>query len=347
MAKLENIDETTAAAASLAPGSNPVGPANKAWAFGKIVNAVAGMDQETINKFVAMIDQIGHEADSIGDGDADSNKATINAKPSGAAAQVVSRLESVETIMSEVIKEDISVLFEGDELSEEFKTKVATIIESAINMKVSAKVVELEEQYDELLAEEVESLAKDMIGNLELAVDSIAESWLKDNEVAIVSTLRSDLTEQFLEDLHSLFETHYINVPEDKVDVVEEQAARIEELEEIASKVLEENLELQRTIEEATKLASMDEALEEAAVGLTMNDSEKLRELAESIEFSNEDDFKKKVKVLKEAHFGGTTERKTSSMLFEETEVIGEEIDDKNISGSMAAYVKAIDRTMR
>ncbi len=343
---IESLDET-AAAASLTPGSSPVGPANKAWAFGKIVNAIPGMDQETINKFVAMIDQIGHEADSIPGSDASKNKASVDTKPSGAAVQLVTRLEAVDDVMRSVIKEDISTLFEGDDLSEEFKTKIETIIESAINLKVGAKVIELEEAYEEQLSEEVEEIAKDLIGTLEVAIDSIAETWLENNEVAIVSTLRSDLTEQFLEDLHGLFATHYIDIPEDKVDIVEEQALRIEELEEIASEVLEENLSLKRTIEEATAEFEVAEALDSVTEGMVATDAEKLRELAESVEFTSATDFTKKLGVLKEAHFT-TVKKPTASVLFEETEILDEEVSsEKKLTGSMAQYVKAIERGNR
>ena len=187
----EVLDETTAAAASLTPASRPAGAANKSWAFGKIVQAIPGMDQETINRFVAMIDQIGHEADSIGNSNAEANKNSINMKPSGAGVQLVSRLESfeVDDALRTVINEDISSLFEGDELSEDFKTKVSTIIESAINLKAAAKVVEIEEAYEVALQEEVESIAEDLIGTLETAVDAIAEQWLIDNEVAVLVIL--------------------------------------------------------------------------------------------------------------------------------------------------------------
>lgn len=340
------LDETTAAAASLSPGSQPAGAANKSWAFNKIVQAIPGMDQETINKFVAMIDQIGHEADSIGNGDAEANKNTLNMKPSGAGVQLVTKLESfeVDDALRTVINEDISSLFEGDELSEDFKTKVSTIIESAINLKVNAKLVELEESYENALQEEVEAIAEDLIGTLETAVDAIAESWLEQNEVAVVSTLRADLTEQFLEDLHGLFATHYIDVPEDKVSIIEEQAARIEELEELASEALEENLSLKRAIDEATEEAEIESALDEATRGLVDTDAEKLRSLAESVEWVDASDFAKKVGVLKEAHFV-TAPAPKASMLFEEVENLDEEVEGPKLTGNMAQYLKAIERT--
>jgi hypothetical protein len=349
VANVEELDET-AALASLKPGSQPPGKANKSWAFGKIVNAVAGMDHETINKFVAMIDQIGHEADSIPGGDAVKNKNSIETKPSGAAAQVVNRLESVEIedALRAVIQEDVATLFEGDDLSEDFKTKVGTIIESAINMKVAAAKVTIEEAYEAKLAEEVEEIAKDLIGTIELAVDAIAEQWLVDNEVAVVSTLRADLTEQFLEDLHGLFATHYIDVPEDKIDILEDQAARIEELEALASQALEENLSLKAAISEATEEAEIEQAIEEAATGLVATDVEKLRNLAESVEFSDVAEFKSKLGILKEAHFSTTTPKSSSSMLFEENaEIISDEELPKPRPGVMDKYVQAIERSIR
>jgi hypothetical protein len=343
--ELEDEIDESAASDTLKPNSMPVGPANKSWAVGKIVNAVAGMDHETINKFVATMELIGKEARNIPDGDAAKNKSTLSTKPSAAAVQLVTKLEDVDDALASVIREDVSALFEGQELTEEFKERVSTLIESAINMKVAAKAAELEDQLSTQYEEEMDSISESLIVEMDRYLDEAVNEWISENEVAIESSIRADLVEEFVESLRALFETHYISVPEERVDVIEEMGNRIEELELLASEKIDEAEELRAEIEQILALSALDEMSE----GLTDSESEKLAELAESVEFSDVEEFKSKVSVLREQYFG--TGVRAPSMaaqnLFEQAEHISEDVEKPAVPRSMQTYVSTISRTHR
>lgn len=340
---IEEIDES--AADSLRPNSMPVGPANKAAAIAKVVDAMAGMDKETINKFVATINQIGHEADNIPGGAAAKNAGTLSTKPSGAAVQLVTKLESLETSVGDLIKEDVAEIFVGEELTEEFKDKVSTLIESVINLKVSQRLQSLEEEYDAKFETLMEETIDGFASQLNDYLDDAVVEWIEQNQVAVESSLRSDLTEDFIENLKGLFETHYINVPEDKVDIVEEMSTRIDELEALVSEQIEEKKILETSLEEA----AAREALSEMTKGLTESEVEKLEELAESVEFANVDEFKKKVGVLKETYFRSEeiTRDSVPSVLFEETDKLEDELNERVLPHSMNKYVDILSRTSK
>lgn len=342
--EVEELDEESAGAKTLKPNSMPVGPANKAAAIGQIVDAMAGMDKETINKFVATINQIGHEADLIPGGDAAKNKNTINTKPSNAGVQLVTKLESVEASVSDLIKEDVSEIFEGEELSEDFKNKVSTLIESVINLKTAQRIAAIEEEYEAKYNEEMDAISENLIATLDDYLNYSVGEWLAQNRVAVESAVRADLAEGFMESLKALLSTHYIDVPDDRVDIIEEMNERIEELELFASEKLDE-IEALRNEKAMMEAAAV---VAEAAKGMTESDAEKLTKLSESVEFSSIEDFKEKVSILKEQHFKVETTKPTAStVLFEEAEKIDEEEETKKIRGPMDAYVQSISRAVR
>lgn len=334
-----SLDET-AALDSLKPNSMPVGAANKAFAAAAAVKAINAMGPETINKFMASIAQIGHEADDIPSSSASKNKATIDTKEE----------VSIDDDMKSIIKEDISKLFEGEDLKEEFKEKVSVLFESAINMKVNQKVLELEEAYDAALNEELETIAEGLTVSLDKFLDYSVTKWAEANEVAIESTIRADLAESFVDDLHTLFKSHYITVPEDRVDVVEEMEDRIAELEAALNEQINEKLELESAIEELdAELISREaeKTFADLADGLAESDVERFRDLAESVEFTSVEDFKKKAEILKESIFTKEpTAKDSSTTLFEETNLIESE-EKAPVKNAMSAYVETITNTIR
>jgi hypothetical protein len=338
----DELDES-AASATLKPNSMPVGAANKAAAIGKVVDAMAGMDKETINKFVATINQIGHEADSIGGGEASSNKNTINAKPSGAGVQLVAKLESLDASVSDLIREDVTEIFEGTDLTEEFKTKVSTLIESVINLKTAERVAAIEEEYESKYNEEMDIVAENLVETLDDYLSYAVGEWMDQNIVAIESAVRADLAEGFMENLKDLLSTHYIDVPEDRVDIIEEMSQRIEELELLASEKIDEAAELAAAIDNLEAV----EVVSEMTKGLTESDAEKLIKLSESVEYISIDDLKTKVGILKEQHFKGEVTKPAQTVLFEETDKIAEDEEPRKVRGPMDAYVQSISRTVR
>jgi len=351
--EVENDDEDdldeSAASDTLRPNSKPIGAANKSSAVGKIINAVAGMDKETVNKFVATMELIGKEDKNIPAGDAAKNKNTLNTKPSNAGVQLVTKLEAVDDSMAEIIREDVANIFDGEEITEEFKTKVTTLIESVINMKADARIVEIQEEIEAKFEEELDTMATGLVEMMDAWLDATTNDWLAENQVAIDSTIKNELTEQFIEGLKALFETHYVDVPEDRVDVVAEMNDRIEELERMVSEKISVNEELQDQID----TMSAENALEEMSEGLTATEAEKLTELAESVEFSDVNEFVSKIGILREQYFGtesgkkSSSSRRSSNVLFEETDVMEEDIKKPAVTGSMASYVNSLSRTVR
>lgn len=346
--ELEDLEEESAAAKTLKANSMPVGPANKSSSLSKVITKLAGMDKETINKFVASMDWVNDAADGVDSGASASNKSTIKAKPSNAVAEEV----ELDEVVRSVIAEDIATLFEGEDLKEEFKEKLSVIVESAINLKVSQRTAELEEEYEEALLNEVTEIKDALVDNLDALLDSVIDNWLDENEVGITTSIKADLSEQFIEDLRTLFETHYITVPEDRVDVVEELTNRIEELEESLNAQLAENVELEKTIEEKDfqiEESLISDKLEELSEGLSETDKERFFNLVENTEYTDLEEFTKKAEILKESiHTDKSNNKSATKVLFEEDEVIegdAEKGADK-LTGPMAHYVEAISRSI-
>jgi len=250
---------------------------------------------------------------------------------------------SAQNKASVSMKEDMDALFSGeDALSEDFKLKAATIYEAAVNAQVETRVAELEEQFALQLEEQVETIVEELSSKIDDYMNYVVNEWMTENEVAIESSLRSEITEEFIDGLRNLFNEHYIDIPEDKVEVVEELAARVEELENRLNESLEENIELSKTISEQAKLAILDEVSE----GLVPTQADKFMSLAEGVEFSDAATYKKKLELVKENYFGVKSVKPT---MLEEEVSIGDtpEAETKKVTGPVASYVHAISRTVK
>lgn len=248
-------------------------------------------------------------------------------------AEVVAEDTGYEVDMSE----DIEALFAGEELSEDFKLKAKTIFEAAVKAKVDSEIVRIEEAYAETLEEQVQSIQEELSSNVDDYLNYVVEQWVSENEVAIEAGLRSELTEEFISGLRNLFAEHYIDIPEDKVSVVEEMSAKVEELEAKLNEEIDRNVALNKVINESKQF----EILVDACDGLTDTQAEKLKSLAEGIEFTSADEYAQKVSIIKESYF--TTSVKSENVLdnndVEEGGMIAEEV-----TGRMAAYAKALGR---
>lgn len=345
--EIEDLNETPASDTLRANGA-PVGPANKPFDMAKIINALAHADKETVNKFAASMDWVKGAADGVPDGSAGKNKDTIKAKPSAAVTEDFSIDEDVK----KVISEEISSLFEGENLKPEFKEKISTVVESVINLKSAQRISELEEEYEEALALELKDIEEAIVNGLDEALNATVDTWLNENEVAITSQIRVDLSEQFVEGLRDLFDTHYINVPEDKIDVVEEMEQHIAELEETLNAALNEKINLQKEIEDR------DEKLEEAAImseinklteGMVETDKERFLSLVENVEFTDLDEFVKKANTLKEtvSHKEVSPKKETTVTLFEEVEILEDNTEKYTLNPSMKKYLAALDNDIK
>jgi len=237
------------------------------------------------------------------------------------------------------VKEDIDEVFAGEDLTEEAKEKFSTIFEAAVSARVSIEEARLEEEFETRLGEEVEEIKEEITTKIDQYLDYVVESWMEDNKLAVESTLRADIAENFMEGLYNLFAESYITVPEEKLDVVGELKAQIEELETKFDESVNKQLELQSVIDEATMEATFDEVTE----GLAATQVEKLRTLAEGIEFTDSESYVKKLNILKGKYFSEKKEVNTGVITEEATEGLTE---DKPVAvGEMANYVSAISRT--
>jgi hypothetical protein len=240
------------------------------------------------------------------------------------------------------MKEDVEEMFTGEELSEEFKDKASTLFEAAVNARAIVEIARLEEEYETRLEEEVASIIEGVESNLNTYLDYVVENWMKENEVAVESALRNEIMEEFIGGLKNLFAEHYIDMPEEKISVVEELAAKVERLEVALDETINENTELKNALLESER----QETVAEIAEGLTLSQSEKFLSLAEGVSFDGDlDVYKKKLSVVKESYFPAT--KPQASNIEEET--FEGDVGEKNVSvdPQVNRYVQAISRTIK
>ena len=255
-------------------------------------------------------------------------------KPSAAS----SKTEEVET--TEKHKEDIDALFADDStISEEFKSKVATIFEARILDRVSQIEEQVESKYAGMLEEAVESIKNDLSEKVDDYLSYVVEQWMENNELAIESGLRAELTEDFIGGLRNLFAEHYIDVPTDKVDLVDELAGKVEELESKLNEEIEHNIQLKKSLIESAK----NEIAHEVTEGLTSTQAEKVKALAESVDFSTEEEYKEKLETIRENYFPSGTKKANVNDLHEQVEDGSEKKQgspDPYVNSVMAAISK-------
>jgi len=239
------------------------------------------------------------------------------------------------------VKEDITAMFAGEDLTEEFKESASTLFEAALTARMNLETVRLEEEFAAKLDEEVELVKEEMTTKIDQYLDYVVEQWIEDNKLAIESSLRSEIAENFMEGLYNLFAESYINVPDDKVDVLGELHAQIEELEAKLDESINTQLELQSVIDEATKEATFDEVSE----GLAATQVEKLRTLAEGIEFNDAETYAKKLNIIKDKYFAEGKKVVSTGVIAEEAEELVEQAAP--VPAHMAHYAAAISRTVK
>ena len=235
------------------------------------------------------------------------------------------------------MKEDVNALTEGEDLSEEFKAKAATIFESAVKAKLVEEIEKLESEYEAKVDEKVSEVKEEIVDKVDAYLNYVVEEWMKENELAIEKGLRAEITEDFIGGLKSLFESHYINVPQEKYDVIENQAAEIEKLKEEVNKTIEKNVELNQKIAESTR----SDIIQDVSADLAATEADKLNGLAESIEYKDADSFRKSVETLKNSYF---PKSKASD---NESNEVAENNAGLDLSESMAAYTAAISKTKK
>jgi hypothetical protein len=250
------------------------------------------------------------------------------------------KTEAVQYDYAVDMNEHVEALFAGEDLSEEFKQKAVTIFEAAVKAKMQSEIARLEEAYASTLEEEVNTIKEELSSNVDDYLNYVVEQWVSDNEVAIEAGLRTELTEEFISGLRQLFAENYIDIPEDKVSVVEELGNKVEELESKLNEEIERNVELTKVLSESKKTEIMHSMTE----GLTATQTEKLKQLAENVDFVDADSYATKIQTLRESYFPTSVNAQTELDKIEPgTEgqtMIAEE------SNPMSKYVRALGKTL-
>ncbi len=339
--KKEKMDEETLAASSLHPKARHSDPMSKLGAMHGVMNVMAGMGKsDLINFFNQVQSQFGPGKDwGVGDKSA-ANQSTIDMKPSAATGKSAPKTRDAMPKLN--VKEDIEEMFNGQDLSEEFKDSVSTLFEAAVSARLIAETARLEEEFETKLQEEIATFNEEVTSKLDTYLDYCVENWMKENEVAIESTLRNELTTEFVEGLKNLFAEHYINVPEDKVDVLEAMAAKVSALEEKLDESISENVELKNFVVESHR----QDILADIASDLALTQQEKFSALAEGIEFDGDlDVYAKKLMIVKENYF--KSESTSHSSNIEEETFEGEISESVNVDPMVGRYVQALARTVK
>lgn len=249
---------------------------------------------------------------------------------------VAEALDSYEVNMAE----HVEALLAGEELSEEFQAKATTIFEAAVKAKLEEEVALLEQAYAETLEERVEEIMEELASNVDEYLNYVVEQWIAENEVAVESALRSELTEDFIGGLKALFAEHYIDIPEEEVQVVEELSSTVEELEAKLNEEIQRNVELTSMLAESRKV----ELAATVCEGLTDTQTQKLLALVENVEYTDDASFVEKIYTLRENYFPVAVKADAVLDLVESSDP--SVISESNLNGPMAKYVKAIGKSL-
>ena len=239
------------------------------------------------------------------------------------------------------VKEDIAAMFSGEDLTEEFKESASTLFEAALTARMNLETLRLEEEFAEALSEEVEGVKEEMTTKIDQYLDYVVEQWIEENKLEIETSLRAQIAENFMDGLYNLFAESYITVPEDRIDVLGELQAQIEELESKLDESINAQLELQSVIDEATQEATFDEVSE----GLAATQVEKLRTLAEGIDFNDVESYAKKLNIIKDKYFNESKKVVSTGVITEEAQELTEQAAP--VPAHMAQYAAAISRTLK
>jgi hypothetical protein len=246
---------------------------------------------------------------------------------------------SLEEVLDQITNEkvdysdDINALMEGEELSEDFMNKAATIFEAAIKSKIVSIIEAFESDYQNKLVEEVTAIKEELTDRVDSYLEYVSEEWLTENALQVETGIKSELSESFMQGLKGLFEEHYVEIPEDRYDVLEGMVERLDEMEEKLNEQIERNVQLNRRLSEAVS----DTILNDVSEGLALTQKEKLASLAESVEFESEVDYRGKLETLKESYFTKTPGSSSRE------EVLVEEANE-DYGPSMNAYLRALGK---
>ena len=244
--------------------------------------------------------------------------------------------------MKEQLDQDVGALLSGENLSEEFKDKATTIFEAAVIARTQSLMEDIEQALFEEFEVAVEEVKEDLAIKLDDYINYMAEEWLKENQLAVEKGLRAEIVESFISGMKDLFEEHYIDIPEEKVDIVEGLTSKVEELESSLNEQIQAAVEMKKELNEHKKF----EAIHAVCEGLTQTQVEKMKSLAEGVEFTTDEEFADKLVTLRESYFNEPVNTSGSSALNEEVDIEDEKKVDKSVDPTIAAYAQTISKTL-
>ena len=239
--------------------------------------------------------------------------------------------------LNSAIEEDVNALLSGEDLSEEFKEKAKVIFEASINAKITDIENQLNEEYATKLSEEVATIKVELTERTDAYLEYVAQEWMEENAIAVEKGIKTEMTESFMEGMKKLFEEHYVTLPEDKYDVLENMVDKLDEMETKLNEQIEKNVALNQKLGESTA----DSIFNNVAEGLATSQKEKFRSLAEGVEFESEESYRGKMETLKESYFG---QKKSTSTASAPQELKEEAAHVEPATGAMAAYLDALGR---
>ena len=255
--------------------------------------------------------------------------------------EVVSEEESTEEpVVNEApeftldLEQDVQALMEGEELSEDFKNKAKTILETAVKSQVTQIKETLEADYEKKLLEEVEDIKAALNERVDSYLEYVADEWFAENQLAVEGGLKEELTESFMTGLKSLFEEHYVSIPEDKYDVLQSMVEKLDDMETKLNEQIEKNVSLNKRLAESVA----DGILDQVSDGLADTQKEKLASLSESVEFASEEEYREKLETLKESYFPTAKAPTAKSESLSE----GVDVSPEIASGAMAGYLQTL-----
>ena len=270
---------------------------------------------------------------------------TVVAEEETTEEEVVSEEETTEeAVVAEEetydVEEDINALIAGEELSEEFQEKARTIFETAIKAKVAEMKQEVQEQYEATLIEEIVAIKENLTERVDAYLEYVSEEWVKENQLAIEHGLKTEMTESFLTGMRGLFEDHYVSIPEEKYDVLNNMVEKLDEMEDKLNEQIERNIALNKRLAESVA----DVIFSEVCEGLALSQKDKLASLAENVEFDSEDTYREKLVTLRNSYFPENvgTQRDNSETISEETEVATEQPNSL-----MESYLQTLNRVSK
>jgi hypothetical protein len=240
------------------------------------------------------------------------------------------------------IEEDVNALLAGEDLSEEFQEKARTIFEAAIRSKVAEIKEELQVSYEEALVEEIEAIKEGLVDRVDAYLEYVADEWVSENALAVEHGLKTEMTESFLQGMRGLFEDHYVSIPEDRYDVIENMVDKLDEMEGKLNEQIDRNVALNRRLAESVA----DVIFADVSEGLALSQKDKLSSLAENVEFDSEANYREKLVTLRESYFPTytSTQRDDSETLSESTDVQSQQ---PQVDGRMASYLQTLGRVAK